>query len=181
MGKSRNVVVKRDGKFYNKITGNYVTESTAKRLNSYFKRNPDKTLYQAYGKSIYKKEKKWVSQPKTIKDVYKKKTQVIKSKKKTGKPIYFSPILDKKVTIKEYDLIKTYDYKVGKFHIQLFRLTVDRGRIYHIITYPVNTVLETNHDIESLFSSLKYTFIKEASRLILRVNRNNPLSKVPVL
>lgn len=44
-----NPIVKKDGKWYNKKTGHFLSDSYGRRLHLYFKRFPDTTLKDARG------------------------------------------------------------------------------------------------------------------------------------
>jgi len=182
MGRKKQLpVIEKNGKFYNRLTKNYVNETTAKRLNSFFRKNPNATMYEAYGRPRYDPSKPWDQQAKTVKQIYKKRTQLVKTQTRKGKPIYFSPIQKKTVTQATYKRIRSFDYRKGSFRINLYRLTVDKGRVYHIITYPLQWSFKDHSDIDAHFDWLIRNWMQPAKQIISDIERKHPLSKVDVM
>ncbi len=151
--KDKPVVIKtRDG-YKNTITGKYVSEAYAKRLNSYFRRNPDAVLSQATGHSYYTKEVSWSELSGSIrKKAFNKGTQLIRTYNRKGAIKYYSPFLKKVLTDKEVKKIQNLklDYKIcnGKVLVELFRVTRDYEKIYHVYTWPINQKLSSSNSIE---------------------------------
>lgn len=180
------IVVKKGKKYINTITGKSVSASTAKRLNSYFERNPEATLYEAYGKSRYKPGEKY--QSKSIRKILslklfsnKRKTQIVQTRGKKGKIKYYSPITKKEISIKEYKKLTRFDFKRGQFKVQLYRLTVDKGRVYHIISTNLKWQFENHDDIDTRFYFLKYNWMPEAKKIIREIEKKYPLSRTDVM
>lgn len=144
----KDVVIRKDKKWFNTITGRYVAESTAKRYNSYFKRNPEGSIVRAWGGYKYKKHyidpktgKKEKAMIKHQKDwarkMWQQQEQLITTRDIKGKKVEYSPFTDRLLTQREAKIIKKLDYSVlnGQIWIHLHRLTKDGQSVYHIIKY----------------------------------------------
>ena len=174
----KDVVVKKGDKYYNTATKRYMTSRvTVDRINSYFRRNPKGNMYEAYGRPKYKEGVKWVDQGKTITKLYQKKTQVVKTKDIDGNVIVYSPVLRKPIEMKHYDKVMKFDYVDGVFHVQLYRLTVNKQRCYHILITPIGKGVEHHEDIEDVFETLRRQWIKAAAAIVKDVSSKYPLVK----
>lgn len=176
--KDINVIIKKNKRYYNTITKKYVSKDTAKRLNDYFKKHPGATIYEASGRPIYDKDKPWIEQSIHLHRMLKKrKLQVVKTKDRYGKDVYFSPMLGKRVSKKQVTRAMKYDYYDGQFHVQLYRMTARKDRVYHLITTDINKLFEEHDDVDRLFARLDRTWVKDALETINRTHRKFPLSK----
>jgi hypothetical protein len=177
-----NPVVKRKKRYYNTITGKYVSKNTAIRFNTYFKKHPGATLYEAMGRPVYDKDKPWIDQSDNLHSLLKKrKVQVIKTKNRHGKTVYFNPLLGKRITKEHVTKALKYDYHKGQFYVQLYRMTTTKDRVYHIITTNIDKTLEETDDIDKLFNRLKKSWMHEAKELIEEIHRQHSLSNVSVI
>lgn len=179
-----NVVVKRGNRYFNRISNKYVSKKTATRLNRYFKKHPGATLYEASGRPVYDKNKSWIEQSANLHKLLKKrKIQVIKTKNKKGKDVYFNPLLGKRISKKYVEKAMKYDYHEGRFYVQLYRLTATKDRVYHIITTNINkTIKENEHEeIDRLFNGLTRSWMPEAKEIIQKIHRLHSLSNVSVI
>jgi hypothetical protein len=172
---SKDVVIIKKGKYFNRLTGKYTTEDTANRLNRFFRKNPNATLYEAHSQPFYKQKEKWEKQSGKIVDLYKRRTQVIKTKDRFGNDVYYSPILKKRVTKKQMKAIQKYDFMVGEFHVSLYRMTVDKGRIYHTIKSHIGRTFEEQEDIDRLEKRFSRSWIPEAMKIVREVAKKYPL------
>ena len=180
--KKDDVVIIRNGKYYNTISKrDNLAESTAKRYNSFFKRNPDKTIHEAWGGTKYKKYrvdpdtgKKEIfpvsEQKKLIRNLWYRQDQFVKTKNKEGKEVLYSPFSDTFLTEKEKKVIKKLDYTFlnGKVEVHLHRLSKDEKSVYHIITYRPNK--EIKHEFEYL-NYMEYIYKKLIPRLRIELNK----------
>lgn len=183
------VVVKRRGKWYNKSTGRYVSESTAKRYNSYFKRNPEGTIHEAWGGTKYKKYridpdtgKKEIfpvaEQKKLIRNLWYKQDQFVKTKNRKGKEVLYSPFSDTFLTEKEKNIIKKLDYTMlnGKVEIHLHRLTKDENSIYHLIIYNADRTIKTELDFDSFMSFIYGKFLPRLRTELYKIKKYHTIS-----
>jgi hypothetical protein len=179
----RNVVIKKGKRYYNKITKKYTTEASAKRLNKFFKEHPDATLYEAYSQPKYKQKEKWERQSSKILKLYKKTIQVVKTKDRFGNDVFYSPILKKTVTKEQMKQAIKYDYNIGRFKISLFRLTADRGRVYHIIKYPIHRIFSI--DEPEAFELFKVDFMRKVVPQMMSITtsiaKKHPLHKYQLM
>lgn len=158
---NKNPIIRKNKKWFNTLTKKYVSEAYAKRLNSYFKRNPKATLYRARGKGKYEREKILSGHSQEVKKLaYKRGSQIIKTKTREGKTVYYSPF--QKEILSKYEMEKLkqikFDYHIcnKKAYVELFRLTRERDNIYHMITWNVNQRLSTVSQAELFkFRALK--------------------------
>jgi hypothetical protein len=171
------VVIKKGNRYYNKITGKYTTKSTANKLNKYFRIHPDGTLYEAHSQPRYKQHEKWEKQSNKIVDLYKKSIQAVKTKDRFGNDVYYSPLLKKRITKEQMSEAMKYDYMDGQFHISLYRMTADKGRVYHILRTNINRTFNID-DIDDFYrfqTRFKKTWIPEAMRLTRQIAVKYPL------
>lgn len=138
--RKKDVVIKKNGKWYNTLTKRYVSESYAKRINRHFQLNPESTLHRATGHGKYKRDRPISEHALDVKDLlYSQGNQFISTKDITGKNIKYSPIYDSLITDDELTNLKELDYKIdNKIRVELYRLSRDRQKIFHIITWKVN-------------------------------------------
>lgn len=144
-------VVKKKGKWFNTITNKFVSESYAKRLNSYFIRNPDASLFRAGGHGKLHKKKALTEQSRYIRELaYRRDIQLIKTKTRGGKTVYIAPFHDETLT-RLPDKIDELDYWLlkNKVRVELYRMTRDRNGIYHIITWDVGRRFNESLSLES--------------------------------
>jgi len=175
------IVTKRKGKYYNQLTGKYTTKSTADKINRYFRKHPDGTLYEAHSQPKYKKHEKWEKQSNKIVDLYKKEIQVIKTKDRFGNDVYYSPILKKRITKAQLKQARKYDFVDGQFKISLYRMTADKGRVYHILKTHIGRTFEEQEDIDRLEKKFTRDWTPEAMRLVRYIARKYPLHNSQVM
>lgn len=136
----KDVVIRKNKKWYNTITKRYVAESTAKRYNSYFRRNPKGLIVHAWGGYKYDRNIPLDKLSKKTVKMFYSDTQIVKTKDKKGKTVHYSPItkteVPKEVTVK----LEKLDYKIcdGKVQVKLYRLSRDNRQIYHVFRWNVN-------------------------------------------
>ena len=144
-------IIRKNKKWFNTITNRYVTETYAKRINSYCMKHPEKTLYESTGHGKYDKDKSLTEHSKQIRKMaFGKGTQLVKTKTLEGKTVYFSPFLKETASDEYLKLIKKLDYTIcgGKAQVELFRLTREKDNIYHIINWDVYQRLESPTIVE---------------------------------
>ena len=177
-------VIKKGKKFYNTLTKKFVSESYGKRLNNYFKKNPDSSLYRAGGHGKYKRKRALSEHSREIKRLaYGKGSQLIRTKSlKKKKPIYYSPFLDEILTERQTRILKKLDYYIcnKKVYVELFRLTRERNNIYHILTWNVNQRLHNSNSVDFFMPTAMFTFNK-ITREIKKLVKNVNFSKVTIL
>lgn len=159
-------VVKKGKRWFNTITGKYVKVAYAKRLNNYFKRHPGETLYRAGGHGQYLKTKPISEHGKDIRSLaYKQRSQIIKTKTRKGKVIYYSPFyrkakknIEDRLNIKlpdtiDYSKLENLDYYTcdKKVFVELYRLTRNLDAIYHILTWKVGVSFTHSNMIDFWF------------------------------
>lgn len=177
--KSNNPIIRKNGKWYNSITKRYVTESYAKRINSYFKQNPEATLVQAQGHGEYKREKSLRQHSEKVKRLmYSSKTQLIKTRDKKGKNVYYSPVSDETLKEKQAKKFMDLNYYCCKrlARVNLYRLTRDRSTIHHVIRYKPNMSFRVSFQLEQFipsFMSVYDCMIKEARK----IHKKHPLGE----
>lgn len=136
------VVIRKNKKWFNTITNRYVADSTAKRYNAYFREYPKAMLFQAYGDYKYHRDIPLDKLSKKTVKLFYSDTQVVRTKDKKGKTIYYSPItkteVPKEVTLKMEKL--KLDYKIcdNRVQVKLYRLSRDNRQIYHVFRWSVN-------------------------------------------
>lgn len=178
------VVVRVNKKFFNTITGKYVSKSTAKRYNSYFKRNPDGSLVRAYGEYKYKKyyidpktgkkEKAMIKHQKDwARKLWRQQDQLITTKDIKGKAIEYSPFADRILTPRESKIIRRLDYSVldGKIWIHLHRLTKDGMSVYHIIKYRPQKEIKNELDFDGYVNYVISTVIPVLRRELNKIKK----------
>lgn len=176
--KIRKPVIKRKGKWFNTITGRFVSESTAKRYNSFYIRNPDAPHVRAYGNYKYKKKKKYTEQTKKLKKLIYKDTQIIRTKDRHGKTIYFSPFENKVVKKRDYHKIVKLDYTIlnGKVRVKLYRLTRDRNYVYHVFDWEVDKTFKSSLSIDAwLFEA--FEIVDKILEEIYKVSKDHRIDK----
>jgi len=170
--KSSLPVIKKNKKWFNTITNKYVSESYAKRLNSYFKRNPKATLFRAGGHGKVHKKKALTEQSRYIRELaYRRNVQLVKTKTAKGKTIYIAPFHDEKITELPIKIDKLdYDLIRKKVNVELYRMTRDRKGIYHIITWHVHKQFNESIALESWFvqNEIIYEKIEKEMKKIIR-------------
>lgn len=174
---AKQVVIKKDDRWFNTLTGRYVSEKTANKLNTYFKQNPKGTLYRAYNRPVYIGAIPWKDQPQYIKKLYGRKIQTVKTKDIAGRTVYFSPFTKKRVYAKQVKKIRTFDFKQGLFKVSLYRLTADKERVYHIISTKIGMTLKDGDDVEQLFHKLQQRWLRKAIEITKQIAREYPMSK----
>lgn len=157
----KNPIIKKDGKYYNTLTKKYISEPYGKRLQSYYKRNPDSTLNEAHGHPYKLKldkkgrEKKIIEQPQYIKEVFFRKNQIVTSISPTGKRTSFNPFTQEKISTSYIKKAKSMDYKIcgGKVNVSLYRLTRDNRNVYHVFDWKVNGDFRSPLSLEAWINS----------------------------
>lgn len=142
-----NLIIKKKGKYYNVATKKYISEKYAKRLISFFEKNPDKTLIHARGH--YDREA-------LIKE--KRSEQILKTYSKKGKPILYSYSEDRVIKRKKpsYNL----DGVVNGCQYSLFRSTIDRGKIGHVVYLEINNVKILEEDKQNFINAMLFVYGK---------------------
>jgi len=179
--KHKSVACRSKNGYINRLTGRPISRKTAQRLNQFFKEHPNATLYEANKGAVYNKNKSWAEQPEKLYKVYKRKNQMIKTKNKQGKDVYFSPLLDRKVNKSTMKKISKFDYDDSGFSIHLYRITANKERIYHILSFPLKRTLEEHEDINRLYSKLVGSWSDNASRIIKDIAQRYPIGKRDVM
>ncbi|MCJ7572340.1 MAG: hypothetical protein MUO82_10790 [Candidatus Thermoplasmatota archaeon] len=179
-----NPVIKKGNRYYNTLTQKYVSESYAKRINSYFERHPDSYLVKAGGHAIYKRKRPLFEHEKVMRGkMYGKGFQVYKTKKITGKTVYYSPIFEKEMKKEEIEYIEKLDYPFMKnVYVELYRMSRDKERIYHILTWTINKSFHGSRVLELWIPNAENTF-KKIEKEMQKNIRKYPLgySKIPVI
>ena len=143
--KTKNPVIKKNNKWYNTISKRYVTETYAKRVNSYFARNPDGVLTRATGHGILSYKKRQKASRETL-ELSRKKTILIETKTITGKDVYYSPKYNEIAKVTKIQL-KKVDYNNRMWKVSLYRKSLDKLSVYHVLQTEMNTDIETEMDI----------------------------------
>lgn len=138
--KIKNIVIKRKGKWLNTLTGKIVKESTARRYNSYFRRNPEGHLADAYGGYKYKRDIPLEKLSKKTRKLFYSDTQAVKTKDIKGKTVYYSPMLKSFLPSDVVKILGELDYTIcdNKCIVKLFRLTRDNKHICHVFRWRIN-------------------------------------------
>jgi hypothetical protein len=173
--KHRPVVYKYKSKYMNRLTGKYVSKSTAQRLNLFFENHPGATLYEAQKGVVYDPQKPWEEQNERLFKVYKRENQLIKTKDRFGNDVYFSPLLNKRISKEKVKKLQTFDYEDSGFFIHLYRITSTKRRVYHLLKYPLKYTLEEHEDINQLEHKLLGSWKDSATRVIKDVATRHPL------
>jgi len=136
----KEVVIKKNKKWYNTITKRYVAESTAKRYNSYFKRNPKGNIAHAWGGYRYDKDIALDKLSKKTVKLFYSDTPVVKTKDIKGKTIHYSPITKTELPKVVIEKLDELDYTIcdGMVKVKLYRLTRDNRQIYHVFRWSIN-------------------------------------------
>jgi len=161
-------VVKKDGKWYNTLTQKYVSESYAKRINNYFEKHPDATLHQATGHGYYSKKRTIQELAKDVREMlFSEGNQIIRTRDVTGKTVFYSPVFDEVLGDEQVRKLRNLDYWIAnnKAKVELFRLTRDRRKVYHIITWYVNQRLVHPSSVDIWLISAWKTFYRIHSEL----------------
>lgn len=174
-----NPIVRKKKKWYNKITKRYVSESTAKRYNSFYKRNPNAPHSRAYGNYGFKEKKKYNKQGTKLQRLIRKDNQYIKTKNKKGETIYYSPFEKKNVSKKTVDAIKKLDYTLlnGAVNVRLHRLTKDNNNIYHVWSFPVKMSFQSGDQMEIWLRSEGIPIINEILKDVKNKSKTDDLGK----
>lgn len=165
----RNPIVKKNGRYFNTMTKRYVSESYAKRINAYFKKNPDGNLSRARGHVKYKSGKSIPEQNTELREMLLGGgNQVIMTYDRKGNKIAYSPVFND--TITDYTKLKKLDYSIlgGQVSVELYRVTRDKMNIYHILTIIPDKKLTIPSDVDFfryLFKPIYVGMIKEIRKL----------------
>jgi hypothetical protein len=177
-------VIKKGKKYYNTLTNKYVSESYAKRINNYFKKYPKSNLVKAGGHGKYKKKRPLYEHERTLKrKMYGSGFQVYKTKDIKGQTIYYSPVHNKELSKKVIDYIEKLDYSIAKnVKVELFRMSRDRERIYHLITWTVDKSFNDSRIME-LWIPYAEMIYKKIENEIKKIIRKYPIgySKFPII
>jgi hypothetical protein len=161
----------------NTITDEPTTQNVATRLNRYFAKNPKGTLYEAYGRPKYREKVKWIDQSQAVTKLYKKKTQVVRTKDVEGKDVYYSPLMKKIIQTKEVKEALKYDFVQGIFKVSLYRMTVDKTRVYHTITTHIGHTITDASELDEVFKVLKRDWVRQAMKITKEISVKYPLGK----
>lgn len=175
--KHRPVVYKHGKKYVNRLTGKPVSKTTANRLNRFFDNHPGATLYEAQKGVVYDPNKPWEEQSERLYKVYHRENQLIKTKDRFGNDVYFSPLLNKRISKQKVKKLETFDFEENGFTIHLYRVTSTKRRVYHIIKYPLKYTLEEHEDIVRLERRLLGTWKDDATKTIKDIACRYPLGK----
>jgi hypothetical protein len=136
----KKIIIIRNGKYYNTITGRYISKTTAKRYEAYFKKRPEGTLSGAYGGYKYEKDVPVHKLSEKTQKVFRKSIQLIKTKNVKGETIYYSPLHDKIVNVTFYKKLHRLDYSIcnGAVKVRLYRLTRDGYNVYHVFDWKID-------------------------------------------
>lgn len=178
--KITNIVVKRKGKWINTITGRTVSESTAKRYNSYFRRNPKGFLSSAYGGYKYHKDIPLDKLSKKTRKLFYKDTQAIKTKDIKGKTVYYSPMLRTLVPTDVVKILDELDYTIcdGKVIVKLFRLTRDNKHICHVFRWKVKKSWTSAFSLENWIYSQGIPIMNCILNEVYGVAKKYPVAKL---
>jgi len=175
-------VIKKGNRYYNTMTGKYVTKKTGAKLNNYFKKHPGGTLYQAMGSPEYKKKTAWPEQSKFIQNIYKKrKTHVVKTRDRKGREVYYNPLTGKRVNKQIMKKVQSMDFTEGIFRVQLYRMATNSQRVYHILKSKVEMPLQDSSDVDSLYGLVRDQWLHRAMEIIPRIAEKYKLSKYMAL
>jgi hypothetical protein len=154
--KNRLPIIKRKGKWYNTLSKRYISESTAKRYNSYFKRNPDGNLTRAWGGYKYDKDIKVAKQGIRIRRLWRKNIQTISTKNVKGEKVEYSPFEDVVIKKDMHKILKKMDYRIckNKIHVHLYRISRDGNRIYHIVRWDIGKMINTEFVYENFVNDV---------------------------
>lgn len=171
------VVIKRKGKWYNTLSGRYVSESTAKRYNSFFKKNPKAALSRAYGGYKYQRKRRLAEHSESIHNLLHKKTQLVKTKDKKGRTVYYSPVHERLLTERQYKKFLKLDYAAcnNRIQVHLYRLTKDRNNLYHVFNWKVNRQFRVGETLQAYWETTGWRTVKCLKREIKEVNSLHPL------
>jgi hypothetical protein len=156
---AKNVVIRKNKKWYNTITKRYVSESYGKRINSYFKRNPKGVLIRAsgHGKIEFKPRKKATKEEL---ELVKRKTILTETKNLKGKTVYYSPKYNEIVNVSR-KTIRSNDYINKMWKISLYRLTIDGNGMYHILRWEIKEGIENEMEV--------YEFLQIVRKFVIPV------------
>ena len=164
-------VIRKKYGWFNTITNRYVTETYAKRINSYFLKYPESTLHESTGHGKYDTKKSLTEHSKQIREMaWGKGTQLVKTKTFKGKTVYFSPFLKEIASDEFLKQLKNLDYKIcgGKCQVELYRLTRDKRSIYHILSWNVGQRLTSANSVSFWTPKAWYMYncmIKEVKKI----------------
>lgn len=186
---NKNVVIRKNNKWYNTITKRYVAKSTAKRYNSYFERNPKGTIHEAWGGTKYQKYRTdpetgkkelfpVAEQKKLIRNLWYQQDQFVRTKDKRGNEVLYSPFSDTFLTENEKKIIKKLDYTFlnGKVEVHLHRLSKDENSVYHIIIYNADQVIKTEIDFDSFMNFIYTKFIPRLRTELYKIKKYHTIS-----
>jgi len=181
--KITNVVIKRKGKWFNTLSGKYVKESTAKRYNRYFKKYPKGHLAGAYGGYKYAKDIPLDKLSKKTKKLFYSDTQVVKTKDKKGKVIYYSPMLKSIIPSNVVEMLDELDYTIcdGKCIVKLFRLTRDNKHICHVFRWKVRKSWNNAFSLENWIYSYAVPTMNCILNEVYKVVNKYPVAKLQAM
>ena len=140
--KKKDVIIIKNKKYYNTITKRYIAESTAKRYSSFFRRNPKGLVMHSWGGYKYDRDIPLDKLSKKTVKLFYSDTQVVKTRDKKGKIVYYSPItkteVPKDVTLKMEKLKLDYRICDNRVQVKLYRLSRDNRQIYHVFRWSIN-------------------------------------------
>jgi len=176
---TESIIIKKDGKYFNTATKKFISETYAKRIKSFMKRNPDKTLYEAGGHGLYNKKKPLLEHGKDIREMaYSGRKQVIRTYTSKGKKVYYVPMQNKRTKKFNEKIFKKLDYKCcgNNTYVNLYKLSRDRESIFHILTWYINKRISSPMYVEFLRAEMK-PFYKSIEKEIKKILKKHKISK----
>jgi len=178
-------VVKKGNKYYNTLTDKYVSKSYAERINRYFEIHPKSNIARARGHAVYKPKRPFFEHEKEIskKLTTGKGFQVYKTKNIKGETVYYSPMYDKYLPPEIIEKIDELDYKITKnVFVELYRMSRDRERIYHLITWNVDRTFSDTRMLE-LWLSQAENIYKKIEKEMKEIVKKYPIGyrKLPII
>lgn len=177
--KIKDVCVKRKGKWINTLTKKEISESYAKRLNSYFRKNPEGNLSRAWGGSAYKEKKHISEQGKQIYKLWYKTKQHIKTKNRKGQIVYYAPFTYEEIEKTTAKKLEGFDYKFmeGKGFVHLYRITKDGMRVYHIIKWNIDEYIKHEWEFDSFMDNTLTFNIPALRHELYQILKKHRMSK----
>lgn len=177
--KIKNPVIRKKGKWFNRITNRFVSESTAKRYNNFYKKNPKSPHSRAYGNYGFNSKKKYSKQGLKLQRLIQKNNQIIKTRNRKGETVFYSPFEKKEVGKKDIDQIKELDYSLlsGAIKVRLYRLTKDGNNIYHVWSFPVKMNFQLPKQLEVWLNYEAVNIVKKIMDDVYKQSKLNSLGK----
>lgn len=178
-----NIIIKKNKKWFNTATGRYVSESTAKRYNAYFKKYPKGTLSGAYGGYGYTKDIPVEKMSKKTRKLFYSDTQVVKTRDVKGKVVYYSPMLKTFLSSELIELLEEIDYTIcdGRVIVKLFRLTRDNKHICHVFRWRIKKSWTNAFSLENWIYSNAIPLMNEILNEVYDVAKKYPVNRLQAM